>query len=86
MAKQRYRISKEIKEQIISRIKNDGISVAQAAEDAGVSTATIYTWLGAKATSSVSLLEYNKIRKENDRLKQLLGEITLKLSFDEKRG
>jgi len=86
MAKKGYRISKEIKEQIINRIKNDGISVTQAASDAGISTGTIYAWLGARATSSVSLLEYNRLRKENDRLKQLLGEITLKLSMGEKRG
>jgi len=86
MAKQGYRISKEIKEQILGRIKNDGVSVSEAAEDHGVSVQTIYKWLGATARSSVSLLEHNKLKKENERLKQLLGEITLKLSFGEKRG
>jgi transposase-like protein len=86
MAKKGYRISKEIKDQILGRIKNDGISVTEASEDHGVSVQTIYKWLGATAKSSVSLLEYNKIKKENDRLKQLLGEITLKLSLEEKRG
>jgi transposase-like protein len=86
MAKQGYRISKEIKEQILGRIKNDGVSVSEAAEDHGISVQTIYKWLGATARSSVSLLEHNKLKKENERLKQLLGEITLKLSFGEKRG
>ena len=86
MAKKGYRISKEIKDQILGRIKNDGISVTQASEDHGVSVQTIYKWLGATAKSSVSLLEYNKIKKENDRLKHLHGEITLKLSLEEKRG
>ena len=86
MAKKGYRISKEIKDQILGRIKNDGISVTEASEDHGVSVQTIYKWLGATAKSSVSLLEYNKIKKENERLKQLLGEITLKLSFGEKKG
>jgi len=86
MAKKGYRISKEIKEQILGRIKNDGVSVSEAAEDHGISVQTIYKWLGATARSSVSLLEHNKLKKENERLKQLLGEITLKLSFGEKRG
>jgi transposase-like protein len=86
MTKQGYRISKEIKEQILGRIKNDGVSVSEAAEDHGISVQTIYKWLGATARSSVSLLEHNKLKKENERLKQLLGEITLKLSFGEKRG
>ena len=86
MAKKGYRISKEIKDQILGRIKNDGISITEASEDHGVSVQTIYKWLGATARSSVSLLEHNKLKKENERLKQLLGEITLKLSFGEKRG
>jgi len=41
MAKKAYRIAPEIKEQIINRIKNDGISVAEAAKAHGVSTVTI---------------------------------------------
>ncbi len=36
------RIAPEIKEQIINRIKNDGISVLQASKDHGVSADTIY--------------------------------------------
>ena len=85
MSKKGYRISNEIKEQVLNRIKNEGISVSIAAEEHGISTHTIYKWLGGSA-KSVSILEYNKLRKENERLKQLLGEITLKLSLDEKRG
>ena len=85
MAKKGYRVSSEIKQQIISRIKNDGVSVAQAAQDHGVSTKSIYTWLGNKAKGSVSILAYNKLKKENDQLKQLIGEITLKLSEEQKR-
>jgi transposase-like protein len=85
MSKRGYRISNEIKEQVLNRIKNDGVSVADAAKDHGISTHSIYNWLGAGARS-ISMIEYNKLRKENERLKQLLGEITLKLSLDEKRG
>lgn len=35
------RISKEIKDQILGRIKNDGVSIADAARDHGVSEKTI---------------------------------------------
>ncbi len=38
-------IAKETKEQILNRIKNEGVSVPQAAKDAGISNTTIYTWL-----------------------------------------
>jgi len=86
MAKKRYRISKEIKDQIISRIKNDGVSVSVAAEDAGISTVTIYSWLGTKASGTVSLLEHNKIKKENKQLKEIIGELTIRMSTDAKKG
>lgn len=85
MSKKGYKIALEIKEQVISRIKNDGISVIDVAKDHGISTKTIYNWLGAKASGTVSLLEHNKLKKENEILKQLLGEITLKMSMDKKR-
>jgi len=39
----KFRIAPEVKAQIINRIKNDGVSVAQAAKDAGVSDASVYT-------------------------------------------
>ncbi len=86
MSKKGYRTSKEVKEQIINRIKNDGVSVQQVAEEHGVKPNTIYSWLGAKAKGTVSILEYNKLKKENAALKQLIGDITLKLSEEQKKG
>jgi transposase len=86
MAKQGFRIAKEIKDEIINKLKHDGLSVTEAAKQYGISDKTIYNWLGTKARGSVSLLEYNKVKKENEQLKQLVGDITLKLSAQEKRG
>jgi transposase len=86
MAKQGFRIAKEIKDEIINKLKPGGLSVAEAAKQYGISDKTIYNWLGTKAKGSVSLLEFNRIKKENDQLKQLIGDITLKLSAQEKRG
>lgn len=81
----KYRIAPEVKEQIISRIKNDGVSVAEAAKDAGVSDASVYTWLGKKVEGGPSVLEIAKLKKENSMLLQLVGEITLKLSETQKK-
>jgi transposase len=86
MAKQGFRIAKEIKDGIINKLKHEGLSVMDAAKQYGISDKTIYNWLGTKAKGSVSLLEFNRVKKENDQLKQLLGDITLKLSAQEKRG
>lgn len=86
MAKQGFKIAKEIKDEIINKLKHDGLSVNEAATQYGISNRTIYAWLGTKAKGTVSLLEFNRIKKENDQLKQLIGDITLKLSSQEKRG
>lgn len=81
----KHRIAPEVKEQIINRIKNEGISVAQAAKDHGVGDATIYGWIGAKAQGGPSVLEIAKLRKENDELLKLVGLMTLKLSKSQKK-
>lgn len=86
MAKKGFRISKEIKDETIERIKNKGISVAQAAQEVGVAPATIYSWLGTKARGSVSALAYSKLKKENDELKRLIGELTIRMSTEAKKG
>lgn len=82
----KHRIAPEVKEQIINRIKNDGISVVQAAQDHGVSENTIYTWIAKKTDSQPSLAELIRLKRENTQLLQLVGEITLKLSEAQKRS
>jgi len=86
MAKKAFRIAPEIKEQIINRIKTEDVSVAQAAKDHGVSTVTIYSWLGTSAKNNVSIIEHNRVLKENRLLKALIGELTFKLSSGQKKG
>jgi len=81
----KHRIAPDVKEQIINRIKNEGVTVAEAAKNHGISEATIYTWIAHKTEGEVSLSDYLKIKRENDQLKMLLGEITLKLSETQKK-
>ena len=81
----KHRTAPEVKEQIINRIKNDGITVVQAAKDHGVSEATIYGWIAKKTEGQPSLSEILKLKKENAQLLQLVGEITLKLSETQKK-
>lgn len=81
----RHRIAPDLKEQIINRIKNDGISVVQAAKDHGISEATIYGWISKKVEGQPTLSEIIRLKKENEQLKILLGEITLKLSESQKK-
>jgi len=76
----KHRIALEVKEQIINRIKNDGVSVVQAATDHGISENTIYTWIAKKTEGQPTLSEIVKLKRDNAQLLQLVGEITLKLS------
>jgi transposase-like protein len=80
----KQRIAPDVKEQIINRIKNDGVTVAQASTDHGVSENTIYGWI-AKKVDGVSQSDIIRLKRENDQLKMLLGEITLKLSETQKK-
>ena len=77
--------SLEVKEQIINRIKNEGVTVVQAAKDHGISEGTIYGWIAKKVEGQPSIAENIKLKRENDQLKMLLGEITLKLSETQKK-
>ncbi len=81
----KYKIAPELKEQIINRIKNDGITVVQAAKDHGVSEGTIYTWLSRKVEGQPTLAEIVRLKRENAQLLQLVGEMTLKLSETQKK-
>ncbi len=80
----KHRIAPEVREQIINRIKNDGVTVVQAAQEHGVSEGTIYSWI-AKKVDGVSYSEIIKLKRENAQLLQLVGEITLKLSETQKK-
>lgn len=78
-------ISLEVKEQIINRIKNEGVTVVQAAKDHDISEGTIYGWIAKKVEGGGSMAENIKLKRENDQLKMLLGEITLRLSETQKK-
>jgi len=82
----KHRIAPELKAQIINRIKNEGITVVQAATDHGISENTIYGWIAKKVEGQPSFSELIRLRKENRELFQLVGEMTLKLSEAQKKN
>jgi len=59
-------ISKELKDDIITKINVEGISGAEAARRYGVNVKNIYRWLadGVSGTSS-QVWELNRLRREN---------------------
>ncbi|MDP3014771.1 MAG: hypothetical protein Q8M92_11040 [Candidatus Subteraquimicrobiales bacterium] len=72
-------IAKEIKDQILFRIKHEGISGAQVARDAGVSSKTVYGWLAKESLNNISILELNRLKRENEGLCKIIGKLSLEL-------
>lgn len=80
-----HRIANELKEQILNRIKNEGVTVMQAAKDHGIAEKTIYGWIAKKTDGQPTVSENIKLRRERDQLLQLVGELTMKLSEAQKK-
>jgi len=81
-----HRVSREVREQILKRIKEEGIPAQQASEEHGVSTKTIYSWLTKGTSKNPSWMEVAKLKKQNQELLALVGEITMKLSQAQKKS
>jgi transposase-like protein len=78
-------IPKETREQILRRIKDEGITVASAAADAGISTKTIYNWLRSSTIVDHSTLEINRLKRQNKDLAELVGYLTLNMERTKKK-
>lgn len=85
MPKLRQIVRPELKKQILNRIKQEGVSVSQIAEEHGIASTTIYGWLGKGVTAPPSVLELAKLKRENQALKEILGQITFELSLAKKK-
>lgn len=84
--KKTYRIAPEVREQIMRRIKEDGIPVAELAKEHGLHESTIYNWLGKGVKGMPTLGELVRLRRQNEELLALVGELTLKASQAQKKN
>lgn len=82
----KHRVSAEVKTEIIRRIREEGVSVVQAAKEHGINDSTIYKWLGDGAQGAPSFSEFSRLQKQNKDLLQIIGEMTLKLSEAQKNN
>lgn len=71
------RIDSGVREQILHRIRTEGITAAQAAKEHGISGPTVYAWLRRSTVLPSNILQINKLRRENEELKRLLGQAML---------
>lgn len=81
---QRRIIPKEIKDEVLAKAKS-GEKVSVLADQYGISDKTIYTWLRMDTGEAVvSVVRYNRLKRENEELKRLVGELTLNMSLGKK--
>jgi len=74
---------KELKEEVLSKIKSEGITAVEAAKRYGIDVNNIYRWVskGIGGTKT-NLWEVNRLKRENRQLKQIIGE----MCFEKERG
>ncbi len=77
------RVPVETKQEVLDKVKN-GMTIAEAAKQYAISTKTIYTWLSNQVRPEISILEYNRLKKENEELKRIIGLVTLELERGKK--
>ena len=77
------RVPLETKNEIMGKVKG-GMSVMEVAKQYAVSTKTIYAWLSNQTRPEISVLEFNRMKKENEELKRIIGIITLDLERGKK--
>lgn len=70
-------IAPEIKDQIISRIKNNGEAVSKLSAEYNVSVKTIYGWLRKQSATGGNVLEMARLKRENKLLLEIVGRLTL---------
>lgn len=84
--KKHHAVSPEVKEQILQRIKNEGVPVSQAAKEHGIHESTIYGWLSKGLKSIPTMGELVRLKRQNEELLALVGELTLKMSQSQKKS
>jgi len=77
-------VAVEVKNEILEKVKR-GEKVIDVAKQYGVSDKTIYAWLRRKAIGTISLLEYNRLKSENNQLKKIIGVLTYELEKSKKK-
>lgn len=70
-----------IRAEIVSKIRNEGLSVSEASTTYGISSKSIYYWLreGVVDGNRNLILENNRLKKELEQVYKVLGRATAEM-------
>ena len=79
-------VPQEKRDEIIAKIRDEGMTVAEAARQYDIGKKAIYSWMrdGVAHSSTNLILENNKLKKEIEQLYNLLGRATVELKKSKK--
>lgn len=78
------RYSKELKEEVLGKIR-EGQKVVELSKAYGINDMTIRTWIERDTeSSSGELLEISRLRRENEALLKIVGQLTYRAELREK--
>jgi transposase-like protein len=84
MSTKQHSVPKDLKIQILERVKTSGKTIKEIASEHGISSVTIYAWL-KEGVAGFTSREVLKLEKENKELKQIIGELTVQLGTSQKK-
>lgn len=77
-------VSKDIKDQVLSRVREGKDTVVEIARQHGLKVNTVYGWLSRSVASGSPLLETARLKKQNRSLKQIIGNLMLEMETGKK--
>lgn len=86
VSKKGIHVPRDVKEYILKKIKESGKSPIEVAKEHGIGRNAIYKWLKDETGSGSNDPLLLKLQRENQLLKQLVAELSLKIRESEKRG
>lgn len=79
-------IQKDIKDQILARVREGKETVVDIAKQHGIKVNTVYGWISKGLGNGSPVLEASRLKRENERLKQIIGNMVLNLERGKKGG
>lgn len=77
-------ISRDIKDQVLARVREGKDTVVDIASQHGLKVNTVYGWLSRSVGFGSPVLEAAKLKKENRYLKQIIGNLVLDMEKGKK--